>query len=62
MKLPVALIAHSRYWRAGEEVPDDQVPEIIRNKYVMRASRDDGKPSPLASSKHAGKARKPSKR
>ena len=50
-----------RYWQAGQEIPDEQVPDIIRNKY---ASRDDdaGAPSPLASSQHPGKARKPSKR
>ena len=69
MKLSVNVItgSPSRYYRAGEEVPDSQISDAMR-KYAIRAIRDDSgarpddpgarsKPPPLEpSSKRPGKA------
>jgi hypothetical protein len=54
VKLSVNVITAGRYYRSGEEVPDQEVSDAMR-KYVVRD--DDGvpKPSPLASSKSPGK-------
>jgi hypothetical protein len=64
MKLSVNFVDQGRYWKAGEEIPDDKVPAMIR-KYEVRdddsGARPAPKPSPLANSKSPGKARKPSK-
>jgi hypothetical protein len=55
----------SRYYRAGEEIPDDaQIPETLR-KFELRDDAEGGarKPSTLARSpKHAAKLRKQSSR
>jgi hypothetical protein len=46
VKLSVNVITAGRYYRSGEEVPDQEVSDAMR-KYVVRD--DDGvpKPSPL---------------
>ena len=34
MKLCVHFIAHGSYWKAGDEIPDDEIPPTIR-KYAV---------------------------
>jgi hypothetical protein len=41
MKLSVNLVGRGRYWKAGEEIPDDEVPATIR-KYAVTVTGDDG--------------------
>ena len=62
MKLRVNTILGRRYIRAGEEIPDDQVPPAIA-RYAVTASENEkgGAPPPLATTQSAAKARKPSK-
>ena len=42
MKLRVNYLSRGRYWTAGEEIPDEDVPPNIR-KYAVTVS--EGKPS-----------------
>ena len=37
MKLSVSLLGRGRYWRAGEEIPDAEVPAHIALKYAVAA-------------------------
>jgi hypothetical protein len=68
MKLLVNLLAHGRYWKAGEEIPDSEVPAMLRKaRYVMADPDPNADPQPIAPQRapshpqRENKARKPSK-
>jgi hypothetical protein len=63
LKLSVHTIVAGRYYKAGEEVPDNQVsPTIAKYAVPDDADAQSPKPSPLTSSKPPARARKPAKR
>jgi hypothetical protein len=47
MKLSVNLVGRGRYWKAGEEIPDEEVPATIR-RYAVTVSGDDEVSNPPA--------------
>ena len=67
MKLSVHFIAGRRYWKAGEGIPDDQVPARIAEYAVsedadaqsyqekIREQRDDAEPGPIAKAPKRGR-------
>jgi hypothetical protein len=60
VKLKVNFLAGGKYYRAGEEVPDEVVPPNFRKRYVM--SDDEPSRPPIAKPKrNSWGARKPSK-
>ena len=44
-KLSVSLVAHGCYWRAGEDVPPEELPAFAL-KYVVPADDSDSSKSP----------------
>ena len=45
MKLLVNLVAHGRYWQAGSETPDCEVPAMLRKRKYVMADPDPDPPS-----------------
>jgi hypothetical protein len=59
VKLSVSLITKDRYWKAGEEIPDDRVPIAVAKHYATDAAHQE--PSrPAADTAHT-RSRKPVK-
>jgi hypothetical protein len=65
LKLSVNFVGLGRYWKAGEEIPDEDVPPKIA-KYAVTVTGDDGvtavEPPPSAPRKRQLKARKRARR
>ena len=65
MKLKVNFIGERRYWRAGEEIPDEEVPTILR-WYAVTGDHDGAleslAPEPALRTKRHVNARKRTRR
>ena len=62
MKLSVNLVGQGRYWKAGEEIPGEEVPDHLRRYAVVTEEKHEPVPSvagtQLKRSKWGGKPSK----